>query len=117
MKHAAGLPGHNKRFAFIRNLLTNCGFIEWIDASYSLGRACKWAFTEELMEILSELTDETTVASNTDSIKATLCGKRAIVIKPDAPFFGVKPVQQYEQPFNWGDYEHELERIFNRQAA
>ncbi len=107
----------NKRFAFIRNLLTNCGLIEWIDASYSLGRACKWAFTEELMDILSELTEETTVSSNTSNVKATLCGKEAIAIKPDAPFFGIKPVQQYEQPFNWGDYEHELERIFNREAA
>ena len=107
----------NKRFAFIRNLLTNCGFIEWIDASYSFGRACKWAFTEELMDILSELRDETTVASNTSNVKATLCGKQNITINPDAPFFDVKPVQQYEQPFNWGDYEHELERIFNREAA
>ena len=98
----------NKRFAFIRNLLTNCGFIEWIDASYSLGRACKWAFTEELMDILSELTEETTVSSNTSNICGSLCGKQNIGIKPDAPFFGVRPVYQYEQPFNWGDYEHRV---------
>ena len=107
----------NKRYAFIRNLLTNCGMIQWVDSNYSLGKACKWAFTEELMTTLSELKEETTVTTNTNNIRVDLYGKQLLAIKPESPFFNTKPVQVYEKVFNWGDYEQEVERLFNREAA
>ena len=91
--------------------------IQWVDSNYSLGKACKWTFTEELMATLSELKEETTVTTNTNNIRAVLYGKQLLAIKPESPFFNTKPVQVYEKVFNWGDYEKDVELLFNREAA
>jgi hypothetical protein len=42
-----------KRFAAIRNFLSDSGLIAWQDNQYAIGRACKWAPAPELIRLVT----------------------------------------------------------------
>jgi hypothetical protein len=50
------------RFAAIRDMLTGLGLIEWMDAEYRFGKACKWRASAKLMEMMDELVERTTTS-------------------------------------------------------
>jgi len=53
----------SQRFAAIRNMLSEMGLLEWEDATYMFGKACRWKANEELMGMIEEAlggTDPTT---------------------------------------------------------
>ena len=56
----------NKRFAFIRNLVSDKGGIEWIDTNYSVGvekgkgKAAKWKASEQLVKLMEEYREKVT---------------------------------------------------------
>jgi hypothetical protein len=60
-----------KRFAFLRNLISDAGGVEWFDRKYIpgdkdegiKGKCCKWRASEEMMELMAEC-----VSSNTNTI-------------------------------------------------
>lgn len=59
-------PFNSKRYGVVRNLLSGLGLLDWADPTYVIGRnddgsrnkktgrACKWRFSAELMEMLHE---------------------------------------------------------------
>ncbi len=48
------------RFAAIRNMLSDMELLEWEDATYQFGKACKWRANEKLMGMM-----ENALSSNT----------------------------------------------------
>ena len=42
------------RFAAIRNMRTDLGLLEWEDATYQFGKACKWSASEKLMGVMED---------------------------------------------------------------
>ena len=65
-----GLVSHawnDKVFAYIRNLLSDAGLIEWIDPTYSLGRAAKWKASAQFWQAVELLnTQPADLCRNTD---------------------------------------------------
>ena len=51
-----------KRFAFLRNLISDAGGVEWFDRKYIpgdkdegiKGKCCKWRASEDMMELMAE---------------------------------------------------------------
>jgi hypothetical protein len=60
-----------KRFAFLRNLISDAGGVEWIDHKYIpgsggiKGKCCKWKASDDMMD---EMAEYTVVVSNSNTI-------------------------------------------------
>jgi len=58
----------NKRFAYLRNLLSDLGMIEWVDSTFSPnGRAMRWKASERLMDKLEECRDNKPAQTNAET--------------------------------------------------
>jgi hypothetical protein len=70
----------NKRFAFIRNLVSDKGGIEWIDANYSIGlekgkgQAAKWKASEQLLKLMEGYREVGT------KVGAEKCGRGSVTL-------------------------------------
>ena len=51
------------RFPAIRNMLSDMGLLEWEDATYRFGRACRWRASEELMGMMEEALSSSTTTT------------------------------------------------------
>lgn len=69
-----------KRFAFLRNLVSDAGGVEWMDNNYIPGNAkqnikgkcCKWRASDEIMELMAQFNAETCDSSNISTINTTI---------------------------------------------
>lgn len=107
----------NKRFAYLRNLLSDLGLIEWKDNTYlpAGGKAMKWHGSSELMNNLEELRSSNT---NTSPLRVILCGKWLDALKvkmENQP--PIRPKKVNPIVLNWYDCVPELEERMRRRKA
>jgi hypothetical protein len=65
-----------KRFAFLRNLISDAGGVEWIDRKYIpgskgegiKGKCCKWKASDDMMDCMAEYTAQTVVSCDSNTI-------------------------------------------------
>ena len=117
----------NKRFAYLRNMLSDLGFIEWVDETYipKGGKAMCWHASEELLELLEKcrdnqaaltVTDEEAVVSiNNGLLGRILCGKQLSAMKKhmaEEPI--IRPKMVFAVVYNCFDDIEGLEQAMNR---
>ena len=126
----------NKRFAYLRNMLSDLGFIEWQDETYIppppqpkggkvKGKAMCWHASEELMELLERcrengpaqtITDEEAVVSiNKGLCGRILSGKQILQIRKnmaDKPI--IRPKMVFAVVYKWFDDIDGLEQAMKR---
>ncbi len=56
-----------RRFAAIRDMLSDMGLLAWEDETYSFGKACKWRASKELMGMIEKALNADT-ATNSSSL-------------------------------------------------
>ncbi len=79
-----------RRFTAIRDMLSDMGFLEWEDETYSFGKACKWRASGELMGMIEEaLNAGTTINSSSLSILVCNSVEEARRDRPD--HVGLRP--------------------------
>jgi hypothetical protein len=71
----------DKRFAFIRNLLSDNGLIAWTDNTYGTGRATKWTLTKEFLGQLEEARELADADSlNTTEEHTQILGRNSLAV-------------------------------------
>ena len=79
-----------RRFAAIRDTLSDMGLLEWQDETYSFGKACKWRASKELMGMIEKaLNADTTTNSSSLSILVCNSVEEARQERPDQ--VGLRP--------------------------
>jgi hypothetical protein len=61
----------DKRFAYIRNLLSDNELIDWVENEYGPGKACRWALSQELLNQLGQARKEMEVNCSNRSTEHT----------------------------------------------
>ena len=61
-----------RRFAAIRDTLSDMGLLEWEDETYSFGKACKWRASGELMGMIEKALNADTT-TNSSSLSILVC--------------------------------------------
>jgi hypothetical protein len=61
-----------RRFAAIRDMLSDMGLLEWEDETYSFGKACKWRASGKLMAMIEKASIADTV-TNSSSLSILVC--------------------------------------------
>ena len=61
-----------RRFAAIRDMLSDMGLLEWEDETYSFGKACKWRASGELMGMIEKALNADTT-TNSSSLSILVC--------------------------------------------
>ena len=61
-----------RRFAAIRDMLSDMGLLEWEDETYSFGKACKWRASGKLMAMIEKATIADTT-TNSSSLSILVC--------------------------------------------
>ena len=78
------------RFQAIRNMLSDMGLLEWEDADYCFGKACRWRASEKLMGMMeSVLSRSDTTTPFAPSI--VVCNAIAESLRDRPNHVGVRP--------------------------
>lgn len=87
-----------KRWAFIRNMLSDYGYIDWLDASYAPGKAMEWEITDELESVLCNL------------MSSLSSGEEQHYSLPPV-IHGQRPINRWNYTLNWADYAAQLDEL------
>ncbi len=87
-----------KRWAFIRNMLSDYGYIEWENAQYSPGKAMQWAITDELEAALDNLMTSSSTGEEQD-------------FTPPPFIQGQRPINCWIITFDWTEHTAELDAL------
>ena len=87
-----------KRWAWIRNMLSDYGYIDWQDATYSPGKAMEWEITDQLESVL-------------DGLMHSLSTGEEQAFSLPRQIHGQRPINRWNMTLNWADYAARLEEI------
>jgi hypothetical protein len=117
----------NKRFAYLRNMLSDLGMIEWQDETYipKGGKAMCWHASDELMDLLEKCRDnqpaqtisneEAVISINKGLSGRILCGKLISELKKklaEKPI--IRPKMMFAVVYKWFDDIEGIEQAMNR---
>ena len=98
---------NDKVFAFIRNLLSDAGFIEWTDATYHIGRAAKWKASARFWAAVSSIDN-----TQQDDLCRNTCEVLMGLVVQVVPGSGLRPVFAWVKLLNGMD-RAEIDRRVN----
>ncbi len=87
-----------KRWAYIRNMFSDYGYIEWANAQYSPGKAMQWSITDEMEAVLDDLMSSSSTGE-----------EQAYSLPPLIQ--GQRPINCWTITFNWTDRIAELDAL------
>ena len=117
----------NKRFAYLRNMLSDLGMIEWQDETYTPkgGKAMCWHASDSLLEALNKCRDsqpaqaisdeEAVISINKGLCGHILCGKQLSELKKhiaEKPI--IRPKMVFAVVHKWFDDIEGIEQAMNR---
>ena len=106
-KKLVGHAWNDKVFAFVRNLLSDAGFIEWTDATYHIGRAAKWKASAGFWAAVSSLDN-----TQQDDLCRNTCEVLTVPLVQVVPGSGLRPVFAWVRLLNGMD-RAEIDRRVN----
>lgn len=113
----------NKRFAYIRDLFTNLGLIEWIDNTFVVGdpilgvkgRAAKWTASGKLLRLL-ELFGSSLLTVSGSILTGNMDFEAFLHEQFDGKMNGIRPIQTFLKAFNWWEHVEKVDRVIAQAA-